>query len=325
VYQGAATPVTALLSFVPKTSGMVALIKMLFAFGAGSFLISPPLVKLLWVIAVLTMTFGNVLGLLQNNIKRVLAYSSVAHSGYMLTGITALAAAAGPESVRRTIHQNALTGVLFYLAAYGIMNAGAFGVLMLLPAKPGRRFGEPMPVTPTADLPPASAETYEDIAGTGRTHPALGLMMAVSCFSLIGLPFTVGFFAKYYLISPALQGHNIWLVILIVVNAAIAAAYYLKIVGTMFLRGDADAAPAEPIDIHHLSSYFSFPVYTAVALSTIGTLFFGIILPATQDLTNRAAVAASPTVPMIEIESASTVLPPPISSVAKPDRIIRNF
>src|SRR4051812_47118577 len=128
VYQGAATPVTALLSFVPKTSGMVALLKILYCVGGGTWALPHEIGKLIWVLAVLTMTVGNVLGLLQLNVKRVLAYSSIAHTGYMLVGVTALCNAAGETDVQA----EALQGVLFYLAAYGIMNAAAFGVLMLL-------------------------------------------------------------------------------------------------------------------------------------------------------------------------------------------------
>src|SRR6185503_16899398 len=141
VYQGAATPVTAFLSFVPKTSGFVALIKLLFAVGGPNWLLPEPLVKsngtgLIWILAILTMTVGNVLGLLQYNVKRVLAYSSIAHTGYMLVALAALAAPMGPA------RNEAIRGVLFYLAAYGIMNAGAFGVLILLPARDGNGSAE---------------------------------------------------------------------------------------------------------------------------------------------------------------------------------------
>src|SRR5690606_7497355 len=197
VYQGAATPVTAFLAFTPKTAGFVAIIKVLFVVGGGVWLTSQTLVNLLMVLAVLTMTIGNVLGLLQYNVKRVLAYSSIAHSGYMLVGLAALlyathAPALQPDQVA-AVQLDALRGVLFYLAAYGITNAGAFGVLMLLPAREladGAAQG-------------TSAETYDDIAGTGRTRPALGLAMAVACLSLTGLPLTIGFFGKFYLIAPA--------------------------------------------------------------------------------------------------------------------------
>jgi NADH-quinone oxidoreductase subunit N len=287
VYQGAATPVTALLSFVPKTAGMVALLKILYCVGGGQWAVPPQIAKLIWVLAVLTMTVGNVLGLLQLNIKRVLAYSSIAHSGYMLVGVAALCyALADPDPAEQmSVQQEALQGVLFYLAAYGIMNAAAFGVLMLLPSRDNK--------------PATSAETFEDIAGAGRKHVALGLAMAVACFSLIGLPLTVGFFGKYYLISPALRGHNYWLVALTMMNAAISAGYYLRIVGAMFLRTEpaprALATNVAPAEIH------SLPVTMAISLSVAGTLLFGTILPATQRLSNQ--------VPQVEEDRAEIQSP----------------
>jgi NADH-quinone oxidoreductase subunit N len=315
VYQGAATPVTALLSFVPKTSGFVALIKVLYALGGGTFAVPGELVKLIWVLAVLTMTVGNVLGLLQANVKRVLAYSSVAHSGYMLAGITAMISAkfGGAGDVQ----QRALAGVLFYLASYGIMNAGAFGVLMLLPARAVRRYGEPV-LQPNDDLPPACAETYEDLAGTGRQHLVLGLAMAVSCFSLIGLPLTVGFFAKFYLIGPMLLSHNIWLTIVLLINAVIGAVYYLKIVGTMFLRPEPALTPEVTIKpesamaagmIEGVRAQSAFPVVACVALSCLGTLLFGMIFPATQDLSMRANIAATPLMSFPQSASDQTGAP----------------
>ena len=279
VYQGAATPVTALLSFVPKISGMVALIKILHVAGGNAWAMPETLAKLLWALAVLTMTVGNVLGLLQYNVKRVFAYSSIAHSGYMLTALTALAYASSGGA-----QEKALQGVLFYLAAYGVMNAGAFGVLQLLPARAPRSWGGR--VTP---VPPATtAETFEDLAGAGRRHPALGLALAVCCFSLIGLPLTVGFFGKLYLILPALNAGLYGLVVLIMINAAISAAYYLKIVGTMFLRpepDEADVAPTEPLPQ-------PFPIRAAILASVGGTLLLGIVWPTTQMLFNRVAPAA---------------------------------
>lgn len=277
VYQGAATPVTAMLSFVPKITGFVALIKILYVISAGSFRVDPTIVQLLWIIAVLTMTVGNVLGLLQLNVKRVLAYSSIAHSGYMLVGVTVMVGAP-------TVTESALQGVLFYLAAYGVMNAGAFGVLMMLPSRqsgygPDRQ-----------SLPFTTAETYEDLAGTARRHPALGLAMAVSCFSLIGLPLTVGFFGKLYLILPALSGGFVWLAVLTLINAAISAAYYLRIVGAMFLRPEPRSDDEVPSQV--LASSAGLGVKLAVTLSVVGTLGLGMVLPATEALRNTAADAA---------------------------------
>jgi NADH-quinone oxidoreductase subunit N len=297
VYQGAATPLTALLSFVPKTSGFVALVKLLYVTGGGGFAVPETVSKLLWVLAALTMTVGNVLGLIQIvNVKRVLAYSSVAHTGYMLVGLTALTYAARTDPSGR-VPEQALAGVLFYLAAYGVMNAGAFGVLMLLPSRKDKEAhgfsrGTSAPTFGT------SAETYDDLAGQGRNHPALGLAMAVSCFSLIGLPLTVGFFGKVYLIWPALRGGNFWLVVITMINAAISAAYYLKIVGTMFLRpepvssssyGPSREARAEPAPEPAMNS---LPVAMAVTLSAVGTVLLGTILPATQVLKNAVTTAS---------------------------------
>ena len=289
VYQGAATPVTAFLSFVPKASGMVALIKLVHVAGGNSWAAPEQLTKLLWIMAALTMTVGNTIALWQVNIKRVLAYSSIAHSGYMLVGLTALAAASTYGA-----QQQALQGVLFYLTAYGIMNAGAFGVLMLLPARPMRTWsGQLTPVPPAT-----TAETFEDIAGQGRRHPGLALAMAVCCFSLIGLPLTVGFFGKLYLIRPALDSKLYWLVVITMVNAAISAAYYLKIVATMFLRPDPDdaddtrgaAATAAAAARARLAT--PLPILAAVVLSVFGTLLFGTVIPATQMLVNQVTPAA---------------------------------
>jgi NADH-quinone oxidoreductase subunit N len=271
VYQGAATPVTAFLSFVPKISGFVALLKVLYAVTGGSWQASPVIFKLLWIIAALTMTVGNFLGLVQAyNVKRVLAYSSIAHSGYMLVAVAALVHTNDPE-----VQLSALRGVLFYLTAYGLMNIGAFGVLILLPSRQNQ--------------PATSAETFDDLAGLGRRHVLIGLAMATSCFSLIGLPLTVGFFGKYYLIAPAYEAGLNWLVIILVINAAVSAAYYLKIVAALFLRPTpVNPAGAQAIDrpLHH-----PFPILASVGVSMVGLLWLGIIFPATGRLSARATTA----------------------------------
>jgi NADH-quinone oxidoreductase subunit N len=274
VYQGAATPVTAFLSFVPKISGFVALLKILYAVTGGAWHADHYIVRLLWVLAVLTMTIGNVLGLVQVNVKRVMACSSIAHSGYMLVGVTALVSTSNYE-----IQSAALAGVLFYLTAYGLTNIGAFGVLILLPGK--------------QNIPATSAETFDDLAGLGREHVLLGLAMAVSCFSLIGIPLTVGFFGKFLLILPAWRADLTWLVILLVANAAISAAYYLQIIGALFL-GDETAGPRfrQHPPRADLPSDQPLPVLVSVAISMIAVLWLGIVWPATTRLTIRTANAA---------------------------------
>ena len=307
VYQGAATPVTAFLAFVPKTSGMIAIIKLLATVGGTYWSFPPEVSRLLWVLAALTMTVGNVLGLMQVNVKRVLAYSSIAHSGYMLVGLTALVAAGSStanlaEAAR--VRDQALRGVYFYLAAYGVMNAAAFGVLAMLPSRAsdaGRRPARGRGRGPHVAPPATTAETYEDLAGQGRRHPLLGLAMAVSCFSLIGLPLTVGFFGKLYLIKPALDARLVGLVVVTLVNAAISAAYYLQIVATMFLRPDPATAEAVESDLADAAAETTatesyprrvFPIGAAVALSSALTLVFGAVFPATQGLAERVQQAA---------------------------------
>lgn len=319
VYQGAATPVTAFLAFVPKTTGFLAILKILFAVGGLRWAMPDLITELVIVIAILTMSIGNVLGLLQYNVKRVLAYSSIAHSGYMLVGVAALLAA--PRLLGQSgsnpadIQSQALMGILFYLAAYGIMNAGAFGVLMLLPSR-GPAYDTETAAT-SGDEPgvpmATTAETWEDLAGQGRRHPLLGLAMAVCCFSLIGLPLTVGFFGKLFLIKPALDAKLYALVIITMVNALVSAAYYLRIVATMFLRPapeDADALGAEeaaagPGTVASNTARVAprpafgraWPIAAAVLLSVIGTLVFGTVLPAVNHLTEQgqaAKIEASP-------------------------------
>ncbi|WP_428940698.1 NADH-quinone oxidoreductase subunit N [Fontivita pretiosa] len=275
VYEGAATPVTALLSFVPKAAGFVALLKVLFAASGGLWLLPQQIGQLLWVLAALTMTVGNVLGLLQHNVKRLLAYSSIAHTGYMLVGVTALATSQDLP---------ALQGVLFYLAAYGLMNVAAFGVLELLPARGA-----------AARRPATTAETFDDLVGSGGDHPGLGLIMAVACFSLIGLPLTIGFFGKVYLILPAWRAGLSWLVVIMVVNAAISAAYYLRIVATMFLRAEPQppaGGEAAPPAVPGVAQLGPTPILLAAAISAAGTLLFGTIFPATEVLRTQVVQAA---------------------------------
>jgi NADH-quinone oxidoreductase subunit N len=273
VYQGAATPVTAFLSFVPKTAGFVALLKILFAVTGGTWQIAPEIVKLLWILAALTMTVGNVLGLVQINVKRVLAYSSIAHSGYMLVGITALLSTHSYD-----VQITAIQGVLFYLTAYGLMNVAAFGVLILLPGR--------------SNQAATSAETFDDLAGLGREHTLLGLAMAVSCFSLIGLPLTVGFFGKFFLILPAWKANLTGLVVILVINAAISAGYYLRIVASMFLASEKPGPRRGQRDLSERPVHHPIPVLISVGLSMVAVLWLGIVLPATTRLVNRTAEAA---------------------------------
>jgi NADH-quinone oxidoreductase subunit N len=302
VYTGAATPLTALLSFVPKAAGLAALIRIVYVLGGESWVMPGNLVRLLWVIAVLTMTIGNVLGLMQSNIKRVMACSSIAHSGYMLAGVALLASAGSGYAL-------ALQGVLFYIAAYGLMNAGLFGVLMMLPAKP-----DPFADSP-GERPATTAETYADIAGQGKLHPGLGLAMAACCFSLIGLPLTVGFFGKYYLIRPLLAAEWYGLAIIMVLNAAISAGYYLRIIGAMFLRSpethEAPTACAATAgsDSCGRTCMKTVPVMVAVIVSAAGSILLGTLMPTTAALSTSAQQATDLATPAPTPKSATTLQP----------------
>jgi NADH-quinone oxidoreductase subunit N len=270
VYQGAATPVTAFLAFIPKTTGMVALIKILFVFGGGNFFLPHQISELLWVLAACTMTVGNILGVVQvNNVKRVLACSSIAHSGYMLAAVAAMTGCNGDV----IFEGQALTAILFYLLAYGIMNVGSFGVLALLPSRGNR--------------PATSAETFDDLAGTARLHPGLALMMAISCFSLIGIPLTVGFIGKILIVRPALAAGMYWLVVVVMLNAAVSAAYYLRIIAAMYLRPEPETT-RESAAMHIDHPPASVATLIAVVISSAAVLLLGIVLPATQTMTTHA-------------------------------------
>lgn len=222
VYQGAAAPVAAMLSYVPKFAGLVAMMKILALVGWP---LHGTLYWLIWLMAAATMTVGNSLALLQDNVKRMLGYSSVAHSGYMLIGLLvgpALAGNAGPL-------QDGLAAVLFYIVAYGIMNIGAFTVIACLTDEKGQ---EP--------------QLLQVLSGLGRQRPGTALALTLCVFSLLGIPPTAGFFGKVYLFGSALaqaQDHGstytFWttvLVVLALLNTAVSSGYYLRIVGAAYIR-----------------------------------------------------------------------------------------
>ena len=218
VYQGADTAVTAFLAFVPKTAGIAAILLLLGTVGWTPLPVG--IMAALWVIAAVTMTLGNVLALLQTNVKRTLAYSSVAHSGYLLVGVIAGTSALG-EGVGGAVGgwANGVAAVLFYLVAYALGTIGSFAVLSLLEAQ-----GE-------------EAQTYDDLSGLRERHPTLAVIMAISVLSLLGFPFTAGLLGKVYLVGSSLSEGGFWmatLVVILVLNSAVSAAYYLRIASVCF-------------------------------------------------------------------------------------------
>jgi NADH-quinone oxidoreductase subunit N len=243
VYEGAAPQVSAFLAFVPKTAGFLGILLLTATMGwtfvpghhgtpahsaiNGTQL--PEVIRLaLWVISALTMTVGNVLAILQNSVKRILAYSSIAHSGYMLVGVIA-----GPGN--GTFTQNGLAAVLFYLMAYGLMNLGCFAVLAALERRPG------------PDGEPREVESVADLRGLCTTQPALGWTMVLCALSLLGFPPLLGFFGKLPLFTSAIAAKEYPLVIVLGINSAIAAFYYLRIAFAPVLdRPDPTVEPAHP-------------------------------------------------------------------------------
>lgn len=224
VYEGASSSVSAFLAFVPKAAGIIVLILLAASMGwateGGS--LPEPIRAVLWVMAVMTMTVGNVLALLQRNIKRVLAYSSIAHSGYMLVGLIA-----GPGDAGAPLSQNGVAATLFYLLCYGFMNLGAFAVLACLERRSAGGVREEI-------------ETFEDLRGLCASRPLLGWTMVLCSLSLLGLPPLLGFWGKLYLFTSAISAGELALVVIMGFNSAIAAYYYLRLAFTCYFEGAPD-------------------------------------------------------------------------------------
>jgi NADH-quinone oxidoreductase subunit N len=217
-YQGSPTPVTGYLSVVPKV-GAFALILRLFVGALGP--LREDWLVVIVVLATLTMTLGNLVAISQDNVKRMLAYSSIAHTGYMLVG---LAAWASPNS-----RIDGLESLLYYGAAYSFMNLGAFAVVAALQRRRG------------------VSSAIETFAGLGRREPALALLMTLFLLSLTGIPPTAGFLAKAYVVLAAVGagGPAGILAVILVLNAAVAAFYYLRVVVYMYMREGKDAPVVE--------------------------------------------------------------------------------
>jgi len=213
VYQGAPTPVTAFFSVGPKAAGFAVLLR-IFSFGFADVEI---LTNAFWILAVLTMTVGNVLALRQSNIKRLLAYSSIAHAGYILVALTV-----GPEAV---------SAAIFYLVAYAMFNLGAFAVVTLLETRSGCK------------------SELTELRGLSRAHPYLAAVLALFMFALTGLPPTVGFFGKFYIFSAAIKAGFIWLTVIGVMNSFLSVYYYLRIVKAAYLEETDDAVLPAPFSV----------------------------------------------------------------------------
>jgi NADH-quinone oxidoreductase subunit N len=233
VYEGAPTPVTAFMAAGPKAAGFASFMRVfLFGFSIATAAVSTAgyahksWLGALAVMAALTMSIGNVVAIVQNNVKRMLAYSSIAHAGYALVGFVAAGAATDPEE-----RSAALTSVAFYLLAYAIMNMGAFAVVTLI-ARGNDRDNQ-----------------VEDYHGLGFLSPVLAFSLSLFLLSLLGMPLTAGFMGKLMVFSSAMRQGYIWLVVIGVLNSAVSAYYYLRLIIVMFFRErttpwDAPLVPA---------------------------------------------------------------------------------
>ncbi|MGO8984625.1 MAG: NADH-quinone oxidoreductase subunit N [Terriglobales bacterium] len=256
VYEGAPAPIVGLMSTGPKAAAFAVLLRIMFEANL------PGRFWLIWVSAALTMTIGNMCALVQGNIKRLLAYSSIAHAGYLL-----VAFAAQPEL--------GVSAAMFYSAAYAAMNVGAFVIVSHLAAAREKYV------------------TLEDYAGLGKRSPVLAATLTFFLMSLIGIPITGGFFAKFYVLTAALHSNLVGLAIILVLNSAVGAYYYLRVIVMMYMRDARGEVPVAPIPL---------TVALAIALCVAATLFLGVtpggvvdytLLSARQMMTDTAAPAVA--------------------------------
>jgi NADH-quinone oxidoreductase subunit N len=248
VYQGAPSPVAAFLTVGPKAAAFAIMLRV-FLGGFGS--IADRWMPFVWGVALATMIVGNFAAILQSNIKRLLAYSSIAHAGYVLVAVTAHSPTGSAAA-------------MFYLAAYAMTNLGAFAVVTYV-ARKGEKY-----------------VSIDDFAGLSQKQPAMAAMLTIFLLSLIGVPLTGGFFGKFYIFKAALDANLVWLTVLGLLNSAVAAYYYLRILVVMYMHepaeGSENLAPAGP------------GLKIAVYASAIATVLLGVIPSLVLDFATNAAL-----------------------------------
>ena len=250
VYQGAPTPVAAFLSAGPKAAAFAVFLRI---FMTAFEPIAHGWQPLVWGSALLSMIVGNFAALLQTNIKRMLAYSSIAHAGYVMVALSA--APATPDG--------GIGAAMFYLAAYALMNIGAFAAVSHISGRGDR------------------ATSIDDLAGLGQRQPMMAAMFSIFLLSLIGVPLTGGFFGKFYIFRAALESHLVWLTVIGLLTSAVAAYYYLRVLVVMYMHEPGEATlKIEPP---------SAGLRLALILPAIGTLFLGIFPNWVLDFAGRSA------------------------------------
>jgi NADH-quinone oxidoreductase subunit N len=247
VYEGAPTPVTALFSAGPK-AGTFALLLRIFAdvpaathFWFWAF----------WILAALTMFVGNLGAVVQTNVKRMLAYSSIAHAGYIMVAFAAVTYLAGNSD---TGAAPAYAAVLFYLLSYALMKLGAFTIVSQLGGQDEKHL------------------SLDDYLGLARRQPVVAAALSLFLLSLLGLPVTAGFFGKFYVFKAAVNSHLIWLAVLMCINSVIGAYYYFRLIVVMYMREPGvEAGAAAPAVVG-----FPLTVNVVLTLAAVGTVYFGL-------------------------------------------------
>jgi len=246
VYEGAPTPVTALFAAGPKAATFALLLRIFTTIHAATDF----WFWAFWILAVVTMFVGNLGALVQTNVKRMLAYSSIAHAGYTLV---AFAAVTTMKLDPETGAAPAYAAVLFYLLGYSLVKVGAFTIVSEIGGQ-GERY-----------------LTLDDFAGLGTRQPFAAAAMSLFLLSLLGLPITAGFFGKFYVFKAAINSKLIWLAVLMTVNSAIGAYYYLRVIVVMYMREHKGDVPADA------ATSLSPTAAMVVAVAALATLYLGLL------------------------------------------------
>jgi NADH-quinone oxidoreductase subunit N len=246
VYEGAPTPVTALFSAGPKAAAFALLLRIFATVPAATHF----WFWAFWILAVLTMFAGNLGALLQTNLKRLLAYSSIANAGYILVAFAAVTSMAQVDPANAA---PAYAAVLFYLLSYSLVKIGAFTIVSELGGAGEKNL------------------SLDDYAGLSQRQPVVAAVLSIYLLSLLGLPVTAGFFGKFYIFKAAINSHLLWLAVLMTINTTIGAYYYLRVIVVMYMREpSAEAAAAAPVG-------FPLAVNVVLAVTAIGTILFGVM------------------------------------------------
>ncbi|MGA2438791.1 MAG: NADH-quinone oxidoreductase subunit N [Acidobacteriaceae bacterium] len=285
VYQGAPAPVVGLMSTAPKAAAFAVLLRITFC---GFPLMQQRWAMLLWGLAALSMTIGNLGALKQTNVKRMLAYSSIAHAGYLLAAFTAFP-------------QAGISAACFYTAAYAAMNVGAFAVITQIGG-----YKETL-------------RSFKDYQGLALRRPVLAALLALFLLSLIGIPFTGGFFGKFYVFAAVLQAGHVWLAVIGLINSGVACFYYLRLLSSVYTRPVATfSAPGQTTPSLAPTPAISVPAGIGLALAAAATLLLGILPGAVLHLANSAGSGLRATYAIAAPSASSADSPPSLPSSGQP-------